>query len=156
MFFVAFASFIYGKFALGIEQCVLFILCTDICGVEWRILSTNQIINLTSPRYPDLYPVNLDCRWGFESPHTGDIRLRFLVFRISPWLYEQALEYLDVGIGEMVNSSSRIIRLQGDLYPQSLIVANASIIWIAFQSSSTINHDNIGFRMEIIFNNGQG
>ena len=115
-------------------------------------LAENQTAELSSPGYPNLYPVDVDCLWVLSSQHPGQITIRFLAFAISPWLYDHTLEYLDIGLGEHTMNSTYLFRLWGSLYPHSIVV-NDSTAWIQFHSSMTLNQKNIGFHLQIDYSN---
>lgn len=111
-------------------------------------LAENRTLSIISPGFPELYPINVDCAWIISTSDNSNVALRFLEFGISSWLWDYGFEYLDIGIGDIANSTERHIRLQGTLFPQSLIVRD-STVWMIFHSSKTINDQNIGFEIEV-------
>ncbi|XP_059158272.1 cubilin-like isoform X2 [Physella acuta] len=113
-----------------------------ICGLDLDVYS--YAATLTSPQYPDLYPLNKVCKWHMRAA-SGTIFLDFIEFSLEPTLnfVQCSKDYLEIYDGPLA-SQTLIGRYCGDIsYLQ--VESQTSEMTLIFVSDGTVNKP--GFRL---------
>ncbi|XP_072039208.1 membrane frizzled-related protein-like [Amphiura filiformis] len=123
----------------------------DTCSIDRFNLTSDDVINITSPFYPEQYPINVFCTWFFYPLSNGSTQIKFKDFQIR-----QDLHWLKIGFSERAPTyedefdDTRVILLTGSLSntPSSVTVFHP-VTWIIFESNYLQYTDGIGFWMQV-------
>ena len=100
------------------------------CGDPFIQLTNNDtIVNLTSPRYPSLYPREMSCIWLITASKNHRIRLRFLDFKLN-------VEILSVGDGHRPSDENSLIMQRFGVTTPVIVTSAESKMWITFETFS--------------------
>ncbi|XP_028412675.1 uncharacterized protein LOC114535596 [Dendronephthya gigantea] len=92
--------------------------------------------NLTSPRFPFLYPNNMDCNWTVSSTSGRNILLQFSFFLLESHS-SCYFDYLDVYDGESA-TATKLGRFCGNQLPRSLVSSGLKL-FIVFHSDFLVS-----------------
>ena len=88
--------------------------------------------HLYSAKYPDNYPLEIECTWFVYSAIDAKIMLQF-----EDFLTEKNHDTLAVGSGHNATKSSEIVSLSYHWTPMSVIVGGGAM-WVRFVSSRSV------------------
>ncbi|XP_033637279.1 uncharacterized protein LOC117298251 [Asterias rubens] len=121
-----------GNICNGVADCPDYYdeLFCEPCGDPFIQLTNNDtIVNLTSPRYPSLYPREMSCIWLITASKNHRIRLRFLDFKLN-------VEILSVGDGHRPSDENSLIMQRFGVTTPVIVTSAESKMWITFETFS--------------------
>ncbi|XP_072033168.1 bone morphogenetic protein 1-like [Amphiura filiformis] len=109
----------------------------DLCQSGISHLSNDEAINITSPLYPNMYPLNLECTWVVATANTQHaIQISFMEFNL-----ENRFDFLEVGYGHNISVDSTVTRLSGEVVP--MVIVHDGYMWLRFISDESV--PDLGF-----------
>ena len=101
----------------------------------------------TLPAYPYNYPRNLDCTWFITADDGGFIILRFVLFHLVT-----NLDYLTIGRGHQITTTTMVSRLTGGVAPNTISIIGVTV-WMQL---TTPNGRWWGFAIEVNADDNNG
>ena len=121
------------------------ILChiiTGNCPTRDIRLTFDNPVEIFSPCFPEMYPIDTRCTWYITSEQPDTVVIEFTQFQL-----EQDFDFLTVGEGRNVTDVSKIVGSTGNWAPSKIIILNAESIWMTFLSD--ILFPDLGFGLLI-------
>lgn len=111
--------------------------CGGIITTEYGLLS--------SPNYPEAYPINIDCKWNIIVPEDYRIAVIFRYFNLESHK-DCSYDRLELYESSIINQTNLIKRLCGQDVPKYIVTNTSNQIIIRFISDSSIQ--KTGFYIE--------
>ena len=112
-------------------------------------LEANELVLLSSPLYPDNYPVNLDITWIIRTEQHRWIRIDFIAFDT-----ERNYDFFEAGDGaDFSNSSTALFWWSGPNLPPRLL-SNGNVMWLRFTSDYIFTRSGFSLMAQSVSSNG--
>ncbi len=115
-----------------------------------------DIVNISSPDFPGMYPDNSDVTWLIESESTsGSFVIQFHHFVTEHDFDYHANDNLTVGYGMNISEETVLFRFSSFISPDTAVVIQESEIWIRFLSNELKFFSGFSATVTCIKDNGK-
>ena len=135
-----------GKKTITIQLLIFF---SDLCGTQEVLVSAGENVNLTSPLFPQNYPISMECSWLITATDSARLVLVFITFST-----EAAYDILEIRLQpDNTTYHASVVNVSGHTSP-NVLRSEMSQLQLYFKSDSSVTE--AGFLLEIFWDNRTG